>query len=140
MSTSNNLLGHALLLSLELFPTILHSQPLTQHALMEVQHPSFDAIALGPYPILQFGAAAIGFLITTMGVLAWFRGERLGKANLLAPEAPPVAELHFDGPLKDIYSKMSDIRAHQLLARLEIKDAPFLFSHITNPSQMIHRR
>lgn len=83
--------------------------------------PNLDAF--GNYPILQFGVVLIGFIVTVAGLLGWKRGERLGReaaANL--PENPPVAELHFDGPIKGIFEDLRDIKAHQLLARLENKE------------------
>jgi hypothetical protein len=81
--------------------------------------PNFDGF--GQYPILQFGAVLLAFFMSIAGLLGWKRGERLGKENA-ANNSAPVAELHFDGPIKGIFDGLSDIKARQLLARLELKD------------------
>jgi hypothetical protein len=79
--------------------------------------PSFEA--LGHYPILQFGAVLIAFVMTVAGLLGWRKGEKIAKAE---QAAAPVAELHFDGPIKGIFDALNDIKGRQLLARLEGKD------------------
>jgi hypothetical protein len=104
---------------------LLASLPTTQLSASPLVLPLFDIptlkdIDFGHYPILQFGLVAIAFIVTVAGLLGWKRGERLGKEA--AANVAPVAELHFDGPIKGIFDALSDIKARQLLARLEIKD------------------
>jgi hypothetical protein len=80
---------------------------------------------LGPYPILQFAAAAIVVVVTAVGALAWLKGERWGKASAEAEKfnaTQPAVQMYFDGPLKAIYETLNDIKGRQLVARLEIKD------------------
>lgn len=82
-----------------------------------------DLDVFGKYPILQFGIVVIAFVVTVAGLLGWKKGEKAGKEQAaLAPSTVPVAELHFDGPIRAIFEGLSDIKARQLLARLEIKD------------------
>jgi hypothetical protein len=81
---------------------------------------------LGPYPILQFAAAAIVVVVTAIGALAWLKGEKWGKASAEAEKVsasqPPAVQLYFDGPLKAIFETLNDIKGRQLVGRLEIKD------------------
>ena len=112
------------LLLLELLPTTqLIASPLASPLLDIPTLPNLDAF--GHYPILQFGIVLIGFIVTVAGLLGWKRGERLGRENAATNAtvaAAPVAELHFDGPIRGIFEDLRDIKARQLLARLEIKD------------------
>jgi hypothetical protein len=108
------MVDQGVLLLLELLPTTqLRASPVFDLPTL----PSFDA--LGHYPILQFGAVLIAFVMTVAGLLGWRKGEKIAKAE---QAAAPVAELHFDGPIKGIFDALSDIKGRQLLARLEFKD------------------
>lgn len=126
MSTKNLrmvLRDQSILLLLELLPT-------TQLLASPLASPLFDLPAIpnldmfGKYPILQFGVVLVAFIVTVAGLLGWKKGEKLGKdaAAVAAASSAPVAELHFDGPIRGIFESLSDIKARQLLARLEIKD------------------
>jgi hypothetical protein len=113
------LLDQGVLLLLEL---LLTTQLRASPALVDLPMPE----ALGNYPILQFGVVLITFIVTCAGILGWKKGEKSTKDTSvevnLGPQQPPVAELHFDGPIKGIFDALQDIKGRQLLFRLEIKD------------------
>jgi hypothetical protein len=115
----NVLRGQSALLLLELLPVTRATAGPLVLPLFDI--PTLKDIDFGHYPILQFGLVAIAFIVTTAGLLGWKKGERLGK-EAAANNAAPVAELHFDGPIRGIFDALGDIKARQLLARLEIKD------------------
>jgi hypothetical protein len=85
--------------------------------------PMLPKEVFGPYAILQFAAALVGFSIVVVGGLLALRGERkrkdaataAGVAASSAGAAGPALEVYFNGPLKDI-------KGRQLIGRLEIKD------------------
>jgi hypothetical protein len=67
----------------------------------------------------------IGFIVTVAGLLGWKKGEKIGREASEASSSShnvPVAELHFDGPIRAIFEGINDIKGRQLVARLEIKD------------------
>jgi hypothetical protein len=86
--------------------------------------------ALGPFPILQMGAAVSLFIVICIGSLLFLKGMKLGKSNAEANVAPvggptnaaPAMELYFNGPLKAIFEMLSDIKGRQLIGRLELKE------------------
>jgi hypothetical protein len=110
----------SVLLLLEFLPA---TQVRANQALIDIPIPGVETF--GNYPILQLGAVLIAFAVTVAGILGWKKGEKLGKdraAEVTVNTGPPVAELHFDGPIKATFDALSDIKARQLLMRLEIKD------------------
>jgi hypothetical protein len=117
--TRRAIMDQGVLLLLELLPTTqLIANPLAS-PLLDIKMPGLDFF--GPYPILQFGIVLIAFIMTVAGLLGWRKGEKIGREQAAAASVP-VAELHFDGPIKGMFDGLNDIKARQLLARLEIKD------------------
>jgi hypothetical protein len=101
-----------------LLTTRLSASPVASQLLIDIPSvPNLDGF--GHYPILQFGVVLIAFIVTVAGLLGWKRGEKATQATA-APET--VAELHFDGPIKGVFDALSDLKARQLLLRLEFKD------------------
>lgn len=132
MSTKLLINGQLLCCLLELLPEkAIAGRLLTSTLLMPLldlpgKAPDSLERLLGPYPILQFAAAAIVVVVTAVGALAWLKGEKWGKASAEADKASgtqtPAVQLYFDGPLKAIFETLNDIKGRQLVGRLEIKD------------------
>jgi hypothetical protein len=117
-------MGQTVLLLLELLPATQVRAGPAGLALFDLPTlPNLETF--GQYPILQFGAVLIGFIVTVAGLLGWKKGEKIGREASEASSSShnvPVAELHFDGPIRAIFEGISDIKGRQLVARLEIKD------------------
>lgn len=79
--------------------------------------------ALGPFPILQMGAALLLFMIIGIGSFLFLKGMKFGKGN--EDKERPVSsatEVYFNGPLQAIFEALTDIKGRQLIARLEMKE------------------
>jgi hypothetical protein len=107
--------------SLQLYPSRLEA--------LEANPMKQGIEALGPFPILQVGAAVSLFIVICIGSLLFLKGMRLGKSNAEASvsvggptNAAPAMELYFNGPLKAIFEMLSDIKGRQLVGRLEMKE------------------
>lgn len=89
--------------------------------------PGIPMEALGQFPILQFVAGLMTLMIFGAALLLWLKA-RLPKDE--QPAANPFAgntvdattAIYFTGPLKAIFEGINDIKARQLLNRLETKD------------------
>lgn len=82
---------------------------------------------LGQYPILQFIVAVMTVVVISASALSYLKAGMFKAKEPVRVEGDQVkinadTAMFYSGPLKAIFDLLTNIHAHQLLARLEHKD------------------